>query len=490
MSTHPHDPAGPARQLTILQINDLHGYLEPHAEIRWHGETPVFSSMGGLARVATAFQEARRDAAGATVTLDNGHTFHGTYAAVTTRGEAMVPAMNALDLDAMTAHWEFAYGPAGFKALTRKLDYPMLAINVYDQASGELYFAPCRLIERDGVRVGVIGIASNIVDKTMPPPFSEGVRFTLGRDELPGWIEHLRVQERADIVIVLSHLGFPQDVKLASEVDGIDVIVSGHTHNRMEVPVIENGTIIFQSGCHGSFIGRLDVTLAAGKVISHRHRLIPIDEAFAPDASVAALVAKAMAPHRDYLAQHVGDIDVPLHRYAMLHAPMDDLLLDAIAEAAGTQIAFSNGWRYGAPVPPGPVTMNDLWNMVPVNPPVSMADLTGAEIRAMLEANLERTFARDAYEQMGGYVKRCRGLNVFVKIENPTGHRIDRLFVDGQPIEPSRVYPVAFITEQGVPKKFGTRRRKLEIHAVEAMQRLLAKRSVTLVARMETVIAV
>ncbi|MEO8930485.1 MAG: hypothetical protein ABI326_13465, partial [Caldimonas sp.] len=223
MSTHPNDPAGPARQLTILQINDLHGYLEPHAEIRWHGETPVFSSMGGLARVATAFQEARRDAAGATVTLDNGDTFHGTYAAVSTRGEAMVPAMNALGLDAMTAHWEFAYGPAGFKALTRKLDYPMLAINVYDQASGELYFPPCRLIERDGVRVGVIGIASNIVDKTMPPAFSEGVRFTLGRDELPGWIEHLRVQERADIVIVLSHLGFPQDVKLASEVDGIDV---------------------------------------------------------------------------------------------------------------------------------------------------------------------------------------------------------------------------------------------------------------------------
>ncbi len=478
------------RQLTILQINDLHGYLEPHAEIRWHGETPVFSSMGGLARVATAFQEARRDAAGPVVTLDNGDTFHGTYPAVKTRGEALVPAMNALAIDAMTAHWEFAYGPAGFKALTRQLRYPMLAINVYDRASGELYFPPCRVIERDGVRVGVIGIASNIVDKTMPPSFSEGVRFTLGRDELPGWIEHLRVQERADIVVVLSHLGFPQDVKLAADIPGIDVIVSGHTHNRMEVPVIENGTIIFQSGCHGSFIGRLDVTLRAGKVISHRHRLIPIDDAFAPDAAVAALVAQAMAPHRDYLAQQVGDIAVPLHRYNMLHAPMDDLLLDAIAEAAGTDIAFSNGWRYGAPVPAGPVTMNDLWNMVPVNPPVSIVDLTGAEIREMLEANLERTFARDAYEQMGGYVKRCRGLALSVKIENPAGHRVDRLFVDGRPIEPARVYPAAFITEQGVPKKFGAHRRKLEIHAVEAMQRLLAQRTTTKLAGVETVIAV
>jgi sulfur-oxidizing protein SoxB len=481
---------GSTRELTLLQINDLHGYMEPHAEIRWQGDAPVFSTMGGLARVATAFLQTRHEAAGPVFTLDNGDTFHGTYAAVKTKGEALVPAMNALQIDAMTGHWEFAYGPAGFKALTEKLNYPMLAINVIDEASGELFFSPYRLIERDGIRLGVIGIACNIVDKTMPPSFSEGVRFTLGKDELPGWIDHVRNNEKADVVVVLSHLGFPQDVQLAVDVAGIDVIVSGHTHNRMEAPVIENGTIIFQSGCHGSFIGRLDITVQDDKVIAHRHRLIPIDDAFAPDAAVDKLVTEAMAPHRDYLAQQVGQVAVPLHRYNMLHAPMDDLLLEAIAEAAGTDIAFSNGWRYGAPVPPGPVTMNDLWNIVPVNPPVSVVDLTGAEIRDMLEANLERTFARDSYEQMGGYVKRCRGLNVFVKIENPAGHRIDRLFVGGGKIEPERVYQVAFITEQGVPRKYGTHRHRLDIHAVEAMQRHLAKRPTTTVAGIGTVVAV
>ena len=128
--------------------------------------------------------------------------------------------------------------------------------------------------------------------------------------------------------------------------------------------------------------------------------------------------------------------------------------------------------------------------MVPVNPPVSVVEVTGAEIREMLEANLERTFARDSYEQMGGCVKRCRGLSIFVKIENPAGHRIDRLFAGGQPIEPERVYTVAFITEQGVPKKFGTARRRLEIHAVEATQRHLAKQPTTTLAGVDTVLAV
>jgi sulfur-oxidizing protein SoxB len=319
----------------------------------------------------------------------------------------------------------------------------------------------------------VIGIACNIIDKTMPPAYSEGVRFTLGREELPGWIAHLRGSEAVDVIVVLSHLGFPQDVKLASEVGGIDVIVSGHTHNRMEEPVVENGAIIFQSGCHGSFIGRLDLTLCGGRVTGHRHRLIPIDDQIAPDPAITQLVEAVMAPHREFLDQRVGEVSA-----------------DAIAAVASTEIAFSNGWRYGAPVQPGVVTMNDLWNMVPVNPWVCVTELTGTEIRAMLEANLECTFAGDAYEQMGGYVKRCRGLNAYVKIENPAGHRVDRLFVEGVAVDPDRTYRVAFITQQGVPRKFGRNRRQLDTRAIEAMRLHLAKQRVTLVEPRESVIAV
>lgn len=462
------------RRLTILQINDLHGYIEPHPEIVRQGARLEFRSLGGLSRIAALYRQVRSETGGAVLALDNGDTFHGTYVAVHSKGHALTPMMNALELDAMTVHWEFAYGPAGVKALAARLEYPVLAINVFEKASGELVFAPYRIVERAGLKIGVIGLACPIVDKTMPPAYSEGIRLTLGREELPGWIDRVRQTEQVDLIVVLSHLGFPQDVKLAREVNGIDVLVSGHTHNRMYEPIVENGAIIFQSGCHGSFIGRLDLTVEDDKVSDFRHRLIPVDAELGQDEEMQVLVEAAARPHRALLTEVVGQTRVPLHRYAMLQTTMDDLLLDAIAAAAGCEIAFSNGWRYGAPIPPGPVTVNDLWNIIPTNPPVSTVDLSGAEIAAMLEENYERTFAANPYEQMGGYVKRCRGLNVYLKAENPRGHRIDRLFAEGELIEPERVYRCAFVTAQGVPAKFGRNRTDLEIRAVDALRAWLA----------------
>lgn len=461
-------------QLTILQLNDLHGYLEPHPEMITTGTVPSYAERGGLARIASAFAQIRQECPGAVVAVDNGDTFHGTFAAVETKGTAMVPLMNALGFDAMTVHWEFAYGPAGVRRLADGLDYPILAINCFDHANGELAFVPYRMVERGGVRVAIIGIASNIVDKTMPPAFSAGLRFTNGSAELPRWITHVREAERAEVVIVLSHLGFPQDVKLAALVAGIDVLVSGHTHNRMYKPVMENGTLIFQSGCHGSFIGRLDLTIEAGRVVAHRHELIDIDDRFPEEPEMRAQVEALMAPYRPQLAEVVGRTDIALDRYHMLHCAMDDMLLAAIAMAARTEIAFSNGWRYGAPILPGPITVNDLWNIIPTNPQVSTVELTGAEIVMLIEENLERTFAADPFAQMGGYVKRCRGIRAYLKLENPVGHRIDRLFAENAPVDPARVYRAAFVTAQGVPPKFGRNRQKLNMSAIDALRRYLA----------------
>jgi 2',3'-cyclic-nucleotide 2'-phosphodiesterase (5'-nucleotidase family) len=163
----------------------------------------------------------------------------------------LIAILNALHFDAMTAHWEFAYGPEQLKRIAAQLSYPILACNVYDHASHALVFPPYTICEAGGLRVGVIGIAATIVDKTMPPTFSAGLYFTLGNEELPGHIQKLRAEEKVNLVIVLSHLGFPQDVKLAREVNGIDVLLSSHTHNRLFEAVRVGGTIIIQSGAHG-----------------------------------------------------------------------------------------------------------------------------------------------------------------------------------------------------------------------------------------------
>lgn len=464
-----------SQQLCILQINDTHAYLEPHQELFWEGDQAVYREAGGYARIATLFSQARAEHPDAVIALDNGDTIHGTYAGVHSRGEAFIEPLNALGLDGMTAHWEFAYGPAQFGKVVQALHYPMLAINCYHQDSDELVFPPYRILERAGLRIGVIGIAATIIDKTMPPHFSTGLRFTLGRDELPGHIRHLRETENVDLIVVLSHLGFPQEVKLAEQVDGIDVLLSGHTHNRVYDAKVINGAIIMQSGCHGSFVGRLDLEIEAGKIREWRHRLLVVDQSIPPDPAMQQLIDGIMAPHRAMLDRVVGHTATALNRNTVLEATMDNLLLQAIAEAAGTGIAFSNGWRYGAPVIPGPMTMNDLWNIVPTNPPISVVELSGRELWDMMEENLERTFACDPYQQMGGYVKRCLGVNIYIKVENKPGLRIQRFFVDGELLDPERSYTCAFITEQGVPAKYGSNRRHLEIHAIEALERYLAR---------------
>lgn len=153
---------------------------------------------------------------------------------------------------------------------------------------------------------------------------------------------------------------------------------------------------------------------------------------------------------------------------------MDNFLLQVLLESTGAQVAFSNGWRYGAPIIPGKVTLNDLYNIIPMNPPVSTVELTGEEIRAMLEENLERTFSCNPFNQMGGFVKRCLGLNVYLKIENPPGNRIQKIFAGNEELKPDQYYSAAFVTMQGVPKKYGRNRENQPERIIDAMRKYLS----------------
>jgi 2',3'-cyclic-nucleotide 2'-phosphodiesterase (5'-nucleotidase family) len=171
----------------------------------------------------------------------------------------------------------------------------------------------------------------------------------------------------------------------------------------------------------------------------------------------------------------VGHTDVALNRNTVLESTMDNFLLSAILAKTGAEIAFSNGWRYGAPVPVGEITLNDLYNITPMNPPVSVVEMRGEEIWAMLEENAESTFARSAYDQMGGYFKRSRGLNIYLKIENPKGQRTQEIFAGSERLDPKRIYTAAFVTTQGVPAKYGQNRREVGIGAVEAMREALER---------------
>jgi S-sulfosulfanyl-L-cysteine sulfohydrolase len=462
--------------ITLLQLNDLHGYLEPHPELFELTPGSPWRSGGGLARIASVFGAVRRDTDGAVVALDSGDTFHGSMPAVQTQGAALVRPMSELGLDAMTVHWELAYGWRQVMALARGLPYPLLAANVIGDDGA--VFAPFTIAERADLRVGIIGLSSVASTQLLPREDRGSVSLTIGDDAVNALVPRLRHEQGVGLVIVLSHLGFPQDCKLAAVVSGVDVILSGHSHHRLHTPVIVNGTLIMQSGAHGSYVGRLDLQTSATGVVDWHHQLIEIDDATEPDGNMQAAVRDAVAPFATARQRVLGTTSTPLTRYAMIESTMDNLLLAAIAASADLPIALSNGWRYGAPIPAGPITEMDVWNIVPANPQVSVATLTGAELRRLYEENLEATFACDPWKQRGGYVKRCRGLELAVKLENPVGERIQEIRVDGTRLRANASYTVAFLGEQAVPSEFGSNRRSTGVSAVDALREYVTSRDV------------
>ena len=467
------------KDLTILQINDLHGYLAPHAEMFALGHENDLRSGGGLARMATLFRTIRREVGDGVIALDNGDTFHGTMAAVHTRGEALMGPIRTLGLDGMTVHWELAYGLERMREIAERLPYPVLAAN-YHQSGAALGLRPFTIIERGGVRIGIIGLAAVVARHLLPPDARRELEPTMGEADLRTLIPSLRRDHAAALIIVLSHLGFPQDCKLAATVPGIDVLLSGHTHNRLAAPAVVNDTLIMQSGAHGSFVGRLDLRVTPDGVADWAHVLMPVDDSVEPDIAVEALVDDALGPFAKARATVVGETTCTLHRYAMIESTMDNLLLDATAAAAATTVALSNGWRYGAPIAPGPLTEWDLWNIVPANPPVSVVTLTGRQLRELFEQNIEATFACDPWEQRGGYLKRCRGVALLLKLENPVGHRIQQLTVSGQRLSDGDTVDAAFLGEQAVPLDAGRDQRTLGISAVEALAQFVrAQQTVT-----------
>lgn len=456
--------------LTIIQMNDTHGYINEHYEYIWKGGKQEFKKAGGYSRIKNYVEKVKNET-GNILFVDGGDTFHGTYPIVKSKGEAMVSLLNDLNLDAMTAHWEFAYGPEHFINLTKKLNYPMLAINCYKKSNNSLVFPPYTIKEINGLKVGIIGIAATIVDKVMPDHFSEGVRFTDGDEELPAYIKELKEEKEVDLVVLVSHLGFPQEIDIAKRIDGIDVLLSAHTHNRVYEPAIINNTIIIQSGCHGSFLGRLDLKVNNKKIVDYNHELVLLDESIEKDRDMQDKVNEILREDKKMLDEKVGETLTDLARDRVLESTMDNLLLQSLMyHEKDAVLAFSNGWRYGAPIPKGDITVNDLWNIIPVNPPVSIVDLTGEELIKMMEENLERTFSKEPFNQMGGYVKRSLGLTLYFKIENPYGERIQELFVGDEKVDKDRVYKAVYVTSQGVPKKYGTNRKKLDIHAIDALK--------------------
>ncbi|MBN2631748.1 MAG: thiosulfohydrolase SoxB, partial [Rhodobacteraceae bacterium] len=313
----------------------------------------TYGRMGGMDRVATVVKSIRAARPDALI-LDGGDTWHGSMTSYLTKGQDMVNVMNALGTEAMTSHWEWTFGTERVKEIVEtQLKFPFLGANIFDAEWDEPAFEPYKIFERTGTRIAVIGQAFPYMPianpKWMFPEYSFGIR----EERMQAVVDEVRA-EGVDLVVCLSHNGFDVDRKMAGRVRGIDVILTGHTHDAIPEPVLVGETILIASGSHGKFVSRVDLDVRDGKMMGFRHKLIPIfSDVITPDADMAALIDAERAPYLADLETVVSTTDSLLYRRGNFQGTWDDLICNAVMSERDTEIAMSPGVRWGASLMPG-----------------------------------------------------------------------------------------------------------------------------------------
>jgi len=407
----------------------------------------AYGRVGGLDRIATLVKAIKAQRPGRTLLLDGGDTWQGSYVTLKERGSDMVTAMQALGIDAMTAHWEFTLGTERVKQLIDRLGFPFLAGNVYDTEWDEPMFRHTSMFERGGVQVAVVGQAFPYTPVANPryiiPKWSFGIREDRVRERVAA-----ARKAGADLVVLLSHNGFDVDRKLASRVEGIDVILTGHTHDALPHVVKVGKTLLVASGSHGKFVSRLDLDVRDRKVADFRFRLIPVlSDVIAPDREMTAVVDKLRAPHRKELDRVLGRTESLLYRRGNFNGTFDDLILQAMLDERDAEIALSPGFRWGATLLPGQdIRAEDVYSQTAITyPNAYRVEMTGKFLKEVLEDVADNLFNPDPYYQQGGDMVRVGGMSYAIDITARMGSRISdmRLIRTGEPIDPARNYVVA-----------------------------------------------
>ncbi|MFU8864691.1 MAG: thiosulfohydrolase SoxB [Rhodobacterales bacterium] len=405
----------------------------------------TYGKMGGMDRVATVVKSIRA-ARPEAILLDGGDTWHGSLTSLKTKGQDMVNVMNALGVEAMTSHWEWTFGTERVLEIVEGLPFPFLGQNIFENEWNEPAFEPYTWFERGGVKVAVIGQAFPYLPISNPgwqfPEYSFGIRD----QRMQEMVDEVRAQG-AGVVVVLSHNGFDVDRQMAARVRGIDVILTGHTHDAIPEPILVGETILIASGSHGKFVSRVDLDVRDGRMMGFRHKLIPIfSDVITPDTEMAALIDSERAPYKAELEEVIGKTDSLLYRRGNFQGTWDDLICDAIRSERDTQIAMSPGVRWGTSLLPGDdITREDIHSLTSMTYGACYrTEMTGELLHTILEDVADNIFNPDPYYQQGGDMVRIGGMGFSIDIGKPMGSRITNMMLTdtGEAIEASRSYTV------------------------------------------------
>jgi len=423
-----------------------------------------FGKVGGFAHLSALIRRLREEfGPDRTLTLDGGDTWQGSGTALWTRGADMIGACNRLGVDFMTGHWEFTYPDQEVLEKLETFEGRFLAQNVFltdealfegvsahDEISGRV-FKPYEIRRLGERRVAVVGQAFPYTPIANPQRFVPYWTFGIRDRELQSLVELIREKEQPDAVVLLSHNGMAVDLKLASQVRGVDFILGGHTHDGMPqaVEVRNPGgvTVVTNGGSNGKFVGVLDLELAAGRVRDYRYRLLPVfAELIEPDARMAAYIEQARAPYLDTLSEELAVADELLYRRGNFNGTFDQLICDALREVLDAQISLSPGFRWGTSVLPGQAVTREhvLDQTATTYSETYVRTLSGRELKEILEDVCDNLFHPDPYYRQGGDMVRVGGLDYVCDPTAEMGQRISGLQLDdGSPVEADKQYTVA-----------------------------------------------
>lgn len=438
----------------LKHFNIAPGSIEAHAFTYLDFEEAArrYGKIGGYAHLATLVKNLRASRPDRTLLLDGGDTWQGSATALWTRGQDMVDAQKLLGVDIMTAHWEFTYGAERVKEivdkdLKGKIEF--LAQNVSDATWGELIFKPYVIREINKVPVAIIGQAFPYTPIANPRYLVPDWTFGINDDHMQKMVDEVR-GKGAQVVAVLSHNGMDVDLKMASRVRGIDVILGGHTHDAVPAPsLVKNPggeTLVINSGSNSKFLSLLDLEVRNGKLTDYRYKLLPVfANLLPPDREMADYIEKVRAPFAGKLGEKLAVTEGLLYRRGNFNGTFDQLIIDALLAVQGADIAFSPGFRWGTTLLPGdPITMEHLMDQTAITyATATVNQLSGEQIKIILEDIADNLYHTDPYYQQGGDMVRVGGLRYTLDIAQTHGQRIQNATVKGKPLDAGKKYKVA-----------------------------------------------
>ena len=425
------EPDRPPVRLTFLQFND-HYVLEPADRA---------GQKGGMARIATLVARTRQESPHTLLALA-GDTISPSITSAVLRGEQMIAAWNQLGLDVATfGNHEFDFGPPTLLARMRESRFAWVSSNVLDRATGQPFGGAraTHVVERDGVAVGFFGLTVADTPQTSSP--GPGVEFRDPIATARGAVANLRTGRRP-IVVAVTHQDMPADERMAREVPGIHLVIGGHEHDPLENLVGE--TLITKAGADGVFVVRIDLQATRdGKVLARQHRFIPITPDLPEDPAMAALVARYQGRLSEALDVRIGETRVPLDaRNAALRTSetnAGNLVTDVMRARLQADVALMNGGgiRGNQLVPAGALTRRDINALLPFLNVLVMVEVPGKVLLEVLERSVS-VYPRES----GGFLQ-VSGLSFVFDPARPSGQRVVRVVVGGEPLDPERRYRLA-----------------------------------------------